>query len=167
MTLGASSGIYQSEPAPWKKAHQLVADEQMKPIDLFSLYVLFSYFRPHDVLMGICLFFFISCAYICTCWDDIWKKLFPRVASRGLKWENKTYKLKRSIEWVKHNASRTLNCDVKTCPRNLQVDVLLLLIGWPQDARYFIQSQSAERQTVSNWTVKCHRAHIRLTKTSL
>ena len=24
-------------------------------------------------------------------------KLFPRVASRGLKWENKTYKLKRSI----------------------------------------------------------------------
>ena len=35
-----------------------MADEQMKPIDLFSLYVLFSYFRPHDVLMGICLFFF-------------------------------------------------------------------------------------------------------------
>ena len=30
-------------------------------------------------------------------YDDIWKKLYPRVASRGLKWENKTYKLKRSI----------------------------------------------------------------------
>ena len=29
--------------------------------------------------------------------DDIWKKLFLRVASRGLKRENKTYKLKKSI----------------------------------------------------------------------
>ena len=28
------------------------------PIDLFSLYVLFSYFRPRDSLMGICLLFF-------------------------------------------------------------------------------------------------------------
>ena len=27
------------------------------------------------------------------------KKLFPRVASRGLKWENKTYTLKRST-WL-------------------------------------------------------------------
>ena len=33
-------------------------------------------------------------------WDDIGKKLFPRVASRGLKWENKAYKLKRSINYV-------------------------------------------------------------------
>ena len=29
--------------------------------------------------------------------DDIRKKLFPRVALGGLKWENKMYKLKRSI----------------------------------------------------------------------
>ena len=29
--------------------------------------------------------------------DNIWKKLFPGVTSRGLKWVNKTYKLKRSI----------------------------------------------------------------------
>ena len=30
-------------------------------------------------------------------WDEIWKKLFSRVLSRDLYWENKTYKLKRSI----------------------------------------------------------------------
>ena len=30
-------------------------------------------------------------------YDDIWKKLFPRVASRSLKWENKMYKPKRPI----------------------------------------------------------------------
>ena len=28
---------------------------------------------------------------------DVWNKLFARVASRGLKWQNKTHKLKRSI----------------------------------------------------------------------
>ena len=28
------------------------------PIDLFGLYILFSHFRPRDVLMGICLLFF-------------------------------------------------------------------------------------------------------------
>ena len=48
-----------------------------KIMDLFSLYVLFSHFRPRDVPKG--------------------KKLFPGVTSRGLKWENKTCKLKRSI----------------------------------------------------------------------
>ena len=42
---------------------------------------------------------FISYVYICTCIRRHLKKLFPRVASRGLKWENKTYKLKRSIVW--------------------------------------------------------------------
>ena len=30
-------------------------------------------------------------------WDEIWKKKFSGVASRGLKWENKTYKLKMSL----------------------------------------------------------------------
>ena len=30
-------------------------------------------------------------------YDDIWKKQFSGISSRGLKWENKTYKLKRSI----------------------------------------------------------------------
>ena len=66
-------------------------------IDLFSLYILFSHFRPLDSLKGIfLLFFFSSYAYICTCISRHLKKLFSRLASRGLKWENKTYKLKRS-----------------------------------------------------------------------
>ena len=34
-------------------------------MDLFSLYVLFSHFKPRDALMGICLLYF-SRAYICT-----------------------------------------------------------------------------------------------------
>ena len=55
-------------------------------IDLFSLYV----FSISDHVMSSWEFAFNIYAYI-------WKKLFPRVASRGLKWENKTYKLKRSI----------------------------------------------------------------------
>ena len=35
-------------------------------IDLFSLNILFSQFRPHDVLKRICLLPFISHAHICT-----------------------------------------------------------------------------------------------------
>ena len=43
-------------------------------------------------------FVFPQAMYTCArAQDDITKKLFPRVASRGLKWENKTYKVKRSI----------------------------------------------------------------------
>ena len=41
--------------------------------------------------------FFISYAYIFTCIGRHLKESFPRVTSRGLKWENKMYKLKRSI----------------------------------------------------------------------
>ena len=37
------------------------------PIDLFSLYILFSHFRQCDALMGIFPFFFIIYAYICLC----------------------------------------------------------------------------------------------------
>ena len=32
--------------------------DDLSAIDLFSLYVLFSHFRPRDALMGICLLFF-------------------------------------------------------------------------------------------------------------
>ena len=47
-------------------------------IDLFSLYVLFSRFRPRDALMGICLlFFFINYAYICTCMRRHLKETIP------------------------------------------------------------------------------------------
>ena len=62
------------------------------PIDLFSLYVLFSHFRPRD--------FFQMSSYAranvrITNTEN--KRQIPMRASRGLKWENKTYKLKRSI----------------------------------------------------------------------
>ena len=36
-------------------------------MDLFSLYVLFSHFRPRDVPKGIPFCFYMSYAYICTC----------------------------------------------------------------------------------------------------
>ena len=61
-------------------------------MDLFSLYVLFSHFRPRDVTLGNCFFQLSSYAraYVCITYEKT-------KASRGLKWENKTYKLKRSI----------------------------------------------------------------------
>ena len=70
-------------------------------IDLFSLYVLFSQFRPRDVLQGIASCLFINYAYICT-WMHVHMTTFERNSSLGapscgLKWENKTCKLKRSI----------------------------------------------------------------------
>ena len=77
------------------------------PIDLLSLYILFSHFKPHDALMGISLLIFsIVMRTFARAQDEIWKKLFPRVKSHGLKWENKTYKLKRSI----YLSFRTLKC---------------------------------------------------------
>ena len=56
-------------------------------IDLLSLYILFSHFRPRDALMGVFYLFFslITRTLFARAEDDIWKKLFPRVASRGLK----------------------------------------------------------------------------------
>ena len=66
------------------------------PMDLFSLYVFFSHYRLRDVLTGIfLLFFFINCMCICTC-----VRLFPGVASRGHKWEDKTCRLKRSFRYT-------------------------------------------------------------------
>ena len=53
-------------------------------VDLFSLYVLFSHFRPRDGTLENC-FFQMSYARAST-WT-----------SRGLNWENKTYRVKRSI----------------------------------------------------------------------
>ena len=64
-----------------------------KPFCYFSLYVLFPI---SDHVMLSCEFsfcYFQSYVYICTC-----IRLFPSVASRVLKWENKKYKLKKSIE---------------------------------------------------------------------
>ena len=74
-----------------------------KIIHLFTLYVLFSEYRPCDVLQGICLLsFHVLCIHRqwrgCTCVRrNLKKKMFSGVASLGLKWENKTYKLKMSL----------------------------------------------------------------------
>ena len=67
-------------------------------IDLFSLYVLFSHFRPRDATRGNSFFQMSSYARAnvrITNAEN--KRQIPMRASRGLKWENKTYKLKRSI----------------------------------------------------------------------
>ena len=52
---------------------------------------------------------FINCTYICGYLKEIWKKQFSGVTSRGMKWINKPYKLKRPIERLRvRNWSWTL-----------------------------------------------------------
>ena len=69
-------------------------------IDLFSLYVLFSHFRPCDATRGNSFFQMSSYerANVCITIEKNKRKI-PMRASRGLKWKNKKfmYKLKRSI----------------------------------------------------------------------
>ena len=68
-------------------------------IDLFSLYVLFSHFRPRDATRGNSFFQMSSYARAnVRITNEKNKRQIPMKASRGLKWENKMYKLKRSIE---------------------------------------------------------------------
>ena len=67
-------------------------------IDLFSLYVLFSHFRPRDATRGNSFFQMSSYARAnLRITIEKNKRKIPMRASRGLKWENKMYKLKRSI----------------------------------------------------------------------
>ena len=67
-------------------------------IDLFSLYVLFSHFRPRDATRGNSFFEMSSYARANVCiTNEKNKRKIPMRASRGLKWEKKMYKLKRSI----------------------------------------------------------------------
>ena len=59
-------------------------DSPILTIDLFSLYILFSHFRPRDVLKGIFrLFFFISYAKICMC---IRRHLKETIPSSSITW---------------------------------------------------------------------------------
>ena len=52
---------------------------------------------------------FITFAYICAYLKEIWKKQFSGVTSRGMKWVNKPYKLKRPFERLRvRNWSWTL-----------------------------------------------------------
>ena len=67
---------------------------EILPIDLFSLYVLFSHFRPRDATRGNSFFQMSSYALAnVRITNEKTEGKFPR----GLKWENKMYKLKRSI----------------------------------------------------------------------
>ena len=53
---------------------------------------------PKDVCREATFCPFINYAYICAYLKEIWKKQFSGVTSRGMKWDNKPYKLKRPIE---------------------------------------------------------------------
>ena len=61
----------------------------------FSLYALFSQLRPRDVLYGLCLLYIGRWMLVHKTKLKEKKNQFSRLPSRSLKWENKTYKLKR------------------------------------------------------------------------
>ena len=64
-------------------------------IDLFSLYVLFSHFRPRDATRGNSFYQMSSYARASVRINNGKnKRKTPMRASCGLKWENKMYKLK-------------------------------------------------------------------------
>ena len=72
--------------------------EKCIAIDLFSLYVLFSHFKPRDATRGNSFFQMSSYASAnVRITNEKNKRKIPMRASRGLKWENKMYKPKRSI----------------------------------------------------------------------
>ena len=67
-------------------------------MDLFSLYVLFSHFRPRGATRGISFFQMSSSARAnVRITNEKDKRQIPMRASRDLKWQNKMNKLKRSI----------------------------------------------------------------------
>ena len=75
---------------------------KLELIDLFSLYVLFSHFRPRDATRGNSSFHKSSYARAnVRITNDENKRKIPMRASHGLKWENKMYKLKRTITITK------------------------------------------------------------------
>ena len=67
-------------------------------IDLFSLYVLFSHFRPRDATRGNSFFQMSTYARAnVRITNEKNKRQIPMRSSRGLKWEIKMYKLKMSL----------------------------------------------------------------------
>ena len=67
-------------------------------LELFSLYILFSHFRPRDATQGNSFFQLSSYARAnVRITNETNKRQIPMRASRDLKWENKTCNLKRSI----------------------------------------------------------------------
>ena len=83
------------------------SERENSVIDLFILYVLFSHFRPRDATRGNSFFQMSSYARANVRITNAKnKRQIPMRVSRGLKWENKTYKLKRSIAaWVNHKCN--------------------------------------------------------------
>ena len=71
-------------------------------MDLFGLCVLFCHFRPRDATRGNSFFQMSSNARANVRITN--ERKIPTRASPGLTWENKMYKLKRSI-WVLANGS--------------------------------------------------------------
>ena len=67
----------------------------MVSIEIFSLCVLFSHFRPRNATRWNS--FFQMSSYARANVRKLLKKKTKQKASRGLKWENKMDKLKRSI----------------------------------------------------------------------
>ena len=67
--------------------------------------VMFSYFRPRDVLKGILLYLFFLKLLVRKL---VHMSTFDRVIPCGLKWENKTYKVKGSIMpfWLPYDRPR-------------------------------------------------------------
>ena len=93
-------------------------------IDLFSLYVLFSHFRPGDATQGNSIFQMSSYARAnLRITNEKSKRKIPMRASRGLKWENKMYKLKRSIASFLIMIPKKILIMIKT---NLKGPLLLL-----------------------------------------
>ena len=66
------------------------------------MYVLFSHYRPRDGTPENCFFLKSSYSRAYVCMRNLWKdkRQIPWRTSRGLNWENKTYKLKRSVNGV-------------------------------------------------------------------
>ena len=67
-------------------------------MDLFSLYVLLSHFRARDISVGNSFFEMASYAraYVQITYEKTKTKI-PLGTSRGLKWDNKTYKVKKNL----------------------------------------------------------------------
>ena len=55
---------------PLSRGFEAKYEERNRLIDHFSLYVLFSQFRPRDVLYGICLLYANRMHVPCTCIQD-------------------------------------------------------------------------------------------------
>ena len=93
----------QKSTIPWrgvlKQQPETRRQRETPAIDLFSLYVLFSYLRPRDATL-VNSFFQLSSyarANVRITRERKNKRKIPMRASRDLKWQNNMYKLKRSI----------------------------------------------------------------------